>query len=100
KVSRDIQAQRDVVPQGRVVYADEKVKLVTVNIGSFQGVKKGMVFEVYSGSHVAQVKKGRIEITEVNPRSSNAIILGPKLVKKVDPNTFWESTNPKMKYSV
>jgi hypothetical protein len=100
KVSRDIQALRDVVPQGRVVYADEKVKLVTVNIGSFQGVKKGMVFDVYSGSHVAQVKKGRIEITEVNPRSSNAIILGPKLVKKVDPNTFWESTNPKMKYSV
>ena len=59
---------------GRVLQVDMNTKpgLVALNVGTAQGVTRGMVFELYSGS----TYKGRARIETVDSNYSSALILG------------------------
>ena len=100
EVTREIRSPKEVVPQGKIILASDSLKIVAINLGYEQGIRKGMTFNVYSGVHQGLVKKGRIEVTEVNATSSSAVILPPPVEKKVDPQTGWVAPDPAMRYSV
>ena len=100
QVTREIRSPKNVVPQGKIIQASEPLKIVTINLGSVHGIRKGLQFDVYSGVHQQLVKKGRIEVSEVKATSSFAVILPPPVEKLIDPLTGWQATDPRMKYSV
>ncbi len=59
---------------GRVLQVDMNTKpgLVALNVGTTQGVTRGMVFEIFSGS----TYKGRARVETVDANYSSALILG------------------------
>ena len=99
-VTREIRKSKAVTPQAKVLAADEDMHTVSVDIGAIHGVRKGMQFDLYSGIHPGLLKKGRIEISRVNPSSSLAVILPPPVPFKQDPVTGWVPPDPSMKYSI
>jgi NAD-dependent DNA ligase len=99
-VTREIRSPKKVVKQGKVIQAADALKTVTIDLGSNQGVRRGMHFDVYSGVHQNLVKKGMIEITQVQASSSYAVVLPPPMEQKVDPQTGWVAPDPNMRYSV
>src|SRR5207244_263717 len=99
KVTREIQTPKEIVPQGKIIAASDSLKIVTINLGNQHGIRKGMVFNVYSGIHQGLVKKGSIEITDVKAASSFATVLPLPIEKKIDPQTGWVAPDPKMRYS-
>lgn len=99
-VTRDTRKTGKVSAQGRVINADEGMKLVTIDKGRDEGIKKGMFFTVYSGSHSGLVKKALIEITNVKAASADAVLVPPNRINVQDPITGWVPTDPRMKYSV
>jgi hypothetical protein len=99
-VARDTKKVSAIVPQGKVIHADESVKLVTIDKGMYDGVKRGMRFDVYSGSHSGLVKKAIIEITNVKASSSDCAIYVPSGIDVVDPQTGWTPTDKRMRYSI
>ena len=58
--------------QGRVLQVsyDLKPGLVALNVGSEQGVKRGMTFQIFSGS----TWKGQVRVENVQPGMSSALI--------------------------
>lgn len=99
-VTRDASKSKTIVSQGKIVHAADDLHTVTIDLGSMQGVQKGMQFAVYSGAHSVLVKKGDIKILKVNSSSSLAIILPSQRIVKVDPVTGWESSDPQVRFSV
>ena len=99
-VTREIRSPKTVVKQGKVIQAADALKTLTIDLGSNQGVRRGMHFDVYSGVHQTLVKKGSIEITRVMASSSYAVVLPPPIEQKVDPQTGWVAPDPNMRYSV
>jgi len=100
EVSRQTRRAVDVTPQGKVIFADDKLHLVVIDIGATSGVKYGMEFDVYSNSHANTVKKAHITISEVKQSSSVGKIIPSKGVGKYDRVTGWVPPDPKMRYSV
>ncbi|HYG75916.1 MAG TPA: BRCT domain-containing protein [Planctomycetota bacterium] len=99
-VTRDTRKSDKIAPQGKLISAHDELKLVTIDRGRDHGVKKGMRFTVFSGHHAGLVKKALIEVTRVNPSSSDAILVPPNLINVQCPITGWIPTDPRMKYSV
>ena len=99
-VTREIRKSKAVSPQGKVLSANEDLHTLVVDIGAIHGVRKGMQFDVYSGFHPGLVKKGRVEIAQVNASSSQCVILPPSVEFKQDPITGWVPPDPKMRYSI
>ncbi len=99
-VTREIRAAKKVYPQGKVIHANDALKVVTIDLGGNQGVRRGMIFDVYSGVHQTLVKKGRIELTQVSATSSLCTVLPPIVDLKVDTQTGWVATDPAMRYSI
>ena len=100
EVTREARKEKTLARQGRVIGASEDVRLVTVDIGREQGVRKGLHFDVYSSALGGQAKKGTIEIAAVRASSSDATIVPPKLTRLQDPVTGWVPPDPRMKFSV
>ena len=99
-VTRETRAVSKVVKQGELVYVARDLKLVTINLGSVAGLRKGLRFDVYSKSHVIPFNKGAIEIVEVRPSSADGLILPPKRETLWDPITGWVAPDPRMRYSI
>ncbi len=99
-VTRDTRKTDKVTSQGKVINAAEDMMLVTIDKGRDEGIKKGMLFTVYSGSHSGLVKKALIEISNVKASSSDATLVPPNRINVMDPITGWVPTDPRMKYSV
>ena len=99
-VTREIRAAKKVSPQGKVIHANDALKTATIDLGANQGVRRGMIFDVYSGVHQTLVKKGRIELTQVSATSSLGTVLPPPVDLKVDTQTGWVATDPNMRYSI
>jgi len=100
EVTRETQKAKTIVPQGKVISAAEDLSLVTVNVGRDRGLRKGLRFDVYSGALSGLVKKGTIEITNVHAAAADAVVVPPKTVNTLDPQTGWVPTDPRMRYSV
>jgi len=100
EVSRQTRRAVDVTPQGKVIFADDKLHLVAIDIGATSGVKYGMEFDVYSKSHANLVKKAHISITEVKQSSSVGKIIPAKGNGKYDRVSGWVPPDPKMRFSV
>jgi hypothetical protein len=98
-VIRKDRRSSDVKPQGRVIFSAPDLLTARIDIGRIKGVRRGMVFDVYSGAHQALALKARLEITAVNDSSADARILGFKQKTLQDPVTGWEATEPGMKFS-
>lgn len=98
-VTRDIERNPDEEMDGKVIFSDPNVNLVTVDIGSEQGARSGLKFTVYSGRYKVPKKKGEIVLTHVHATSSDAVIVPTRGKVLVDPNTGWEATDEKMRYS-
>ncbi|HYF49743.1 MAG TPA: BRCT domain-containing protein [Planctomycetota bacterium] len=99
-VTREVTKKTDIRPQGKVIYsAAEDLKTVDIDKGAIDGIKRGMQFDVYSGTNFGLIKKGVIEITQVNPSSSRATVLPPKTITLQDPQTGWSTDDPKKRFS-
>jgi len=98
-VTRATRKTGAVTPQGKILTADETLHTAVVDIGSNQGVRQGMQFDVYSGAHAGLVKKGLLEIVKVGATSSQCVLLPPKVPLMIDSATNWVPTDPRMKYS-
>jgi len=99
-VTRDTRKTDKIAPQGKLIAADDSMKLVTLDKGRDQGVKTGMRFTVFSGHHSGLVKKALIEVITVNASASDAILVPPSQINVQDPITGWIPTDPRMRYSV
>lgn len=99
-VTREIRAAKKVYPQGKVIHSTDALKYVSIDLGANHGIRRGMVFDVYSGVHQTLVKKGRIEVTAVKATSSDCVVLPEQVDLKVDTKTGWVATDPEMRYSV
>ncbi|HHN46731.1 MAG TPA: hypothetical protein ENN09_04745 [Planctomycetes bacterium] len=71
---------------------------VAINLGWADLVRKGMRFDVFEtrGSDT-RVRKGKIEITSVNARSSDCIVLPAKRRNPLCPQCGWEAEKPDMR---
>jgi hypothetical protein len=99
-VTREERAVKKIEKQGEIIHVAMDLKLVTINLGSGDGVRKGLVFDIYSKSHIQLLKEGSIEIVDVRPSSSDGVILPPKQDVLWDPVTGWVAPDSRMKYSV
>jgi len=99
-VTREVTKKTEIRPQGKVIYsAAEDLKTVDIDKGAIDGIKRGMQFDVYSGSNYGLIKKGVIEIAQVNPSSSRATVLPPKTIMLQDPQTGYTTDDPKKRFS-
>jgi hypothetical protein len=98
-VTREVRKTIEMKPQGRVIHSAPDLHVVRIDIGRNMGVRRGMIFDVYSNLHATPVKKGRIEITAVNAASCDALVLGPKKKVLQDPNTGYIPDDPTMRFS-
>ena len=66
---------------GRVldVASDVDPGLISLNVGSTQGVARGFTFEIYDG----KTYKGQVRVEYVHPNSSSAIIIRPVSGQKI-----------------
>ncbi|HEY3324215.1 MAG TPA: hypothetical protein VGP72_27435 [Planctomycetota bacterium] len=100
EVARETRKIDKIVPQGKVLAAADDLKLLTIDKGRDDGIKKGMLFTVYSSRHAGLVKMALIEITAVHSSSSDAVIVPAKRINLQDPVTGWVPSDAAMRYSV
>ncbi|MFH0939262.1 MAG: hypothetical protein V1899_08275 [Planctomycetota bacterium] len=98
-VIREATRKNVIAPQGEIIYAATDLRSVTINRGSESGIRKGLVFDIYSKSHTVLLKKGSLEIISVRPSSADGLLLPEKRVILQDPNTGWVATNERMRFS-
>ncbi|MFH1045624.1 MAG: hypothetical protein V1727_01520 [Candidatus Omnitrophota bacterium] len=69
-------------PEGRVITVNKKHKFVVINIGGDEGVKKGMIFNVYRNNQ----RIGRLEVIEIrkNIAACDVREIDPALLKVND----------------
>ncbi len=127
EVSRNLSKVKSVIPQGRIIGSeraesingvkltlmikgkpvpepkpiDPKYKVAFIDLGTRNGVRNGMTFEVYSGRHPESmaVKKGRLEVVDAGAFSSRCVVLNAVLENRWDPLTGWVPEKPEYLFS-
>ncbi len=99
EVSRDLSKVRDVVSQGRIISADSVSKTAVIDIGTRNGVRKGMTFDIYDAGHRQLVKKGLLEVMDAGPFSSKCALLSPNRESRWDPISGYVPVDPNENYS-
>ena len=99
EVSRDLSKVKEIVKQGTIVGADKNAKIAYIDLGTRQGVRNGMVFDIYSGMVRQLVKKGKLEVSDAGPFSSKCILLAEMRENRWDPISGWVPDSPAKIYS-
>lgn len=99
-IIRELSTTKAFEKDGTVIFSDPAMKTVRVNIGYEHGLTKDTKFAVYSGLHTTPVFKGEIQITDVGPLASDAVILPGGPQPKTDPVTGWVAPDAEKRYSV
>ena len=127
EVSRNLSKVKDVVAQGMIIGGeqakaangvkltytingktlpdpkpiDPKFKVAFIDLGTRQGVRNGMNFNVYSGKHPRSqlVKKGKLEVVDAGPFSSRCVVLDAVIENRWDPLTGWVPEKPEYLFS-
>ncbi|HLX64878.1 MAG TPA: BRCT domain-containing protein [Planctomycetota bacterium] len=100
ELTREYSKVKTPVKQGEIISSDTIAKTAVINVGAAQGVRKGMLFEIYSASNRQLVKKGMLEVTDAGPLSSKCMLIEGSRENRWDPVTHWIPTNPEYQYSI
>jgi hypothetical protein len=80
-------------PDGQVISADSETNLAVVNIGARQGVRPGMVFDVFDVKKDGQkVRKAKLRLQKVESQQAVAVLLAPRAIPKACPQCGWMTT--------
>ncbi|HOX08446.1 MAG TPA: hypothetical protein PK280_18770, partial [Planctomycetota bacterium] len=78
---------------GQVISADAETNLAVVNLGARQGVRPGMLFDVFElKKDGKKVRKAKIRLQKVEDQQSSAVILAARPVPKGCPQCGWSTT--------
>ncbi|WP_372364486.1 BRCT domain-containing protein [Candidatus Uabimicrobium sp. HlEnr_7] len=70
------QAKQQEMPDGEIIYVNQKLKIAYINIGRSQGVLPGLKFDVFRyGKGGQKIAKGKIEVKKVRDKMSMVGIL-------------------------
>lgn len=84
---------------GRIVDADRSTNLAVVGLGERQGVRPGMVFEVFEVKKDGKkAVKGKVRLQKVESQQSMAVILAAQRVPKACPSCGWNTADRAMLY--
>jgi Zn finger protein HypA/HybF involved in hydrogenase expression len=81
---------------GKVLSAtvDGKVNMAVVNIGKRQGVRPGMVFDIFEVKRDGEkVRKGKLRLREVQSQQSFGTVLAARDIPKFCPKCGWSTTD-------
>ena len=84
---------------GKVISADPDTNLAVVNLGARQGVRPGMLFDVFELKKDGnKVRKAKIRLQKVESQQSTAVILAARPVPKSCPQCGWSATDATVLY--
>lgn len=84
---------------GKVIHSDPANDLVVVDLGAAQGVRPGMVFDVFEVLRDGnKSRKAKVQLQWVESRQSVAVVLAPRPAALSCPNCGWSTTDPTMIY--
>ncbi|MEI6234756.1 MAG: BRCT domain-containing protein [Planctomycetota bacterium] len=78
---------------------DPRWKIAFIDLGTRNGVRNGMNFDIYSGSSRQLVKKGVLEVVDASAFTSKCVILDILRENRWDPLTGWVPEKPEYNYS-
>jgi len=82
---------------GQVISADQNTNLAMVNLGARQGVRPGMLFDVFElKKDGKKVRKAKLRLQKVESQQSTAVILAARPVPRSCPLCGWSTTDTTM----
>lgn len=91
----------DLKEDGEIIAAEPETNLAVVSLGARNGVKPGMVFDVFEiKKDGKKIRKAKIRLQRVESQQSTAVILAASRAPKVCKKCGWSTTDPTMLYCV